>query len=92
VGLEHPDVAEPLWCLAVLYHRKGQLEGAEKCYLQIMAVIETSQGPEQMDLIPTLYGYADLLSMTGRIDEGKRLRARADAIVKKLEMAESPMM
>jgi len=77
LGPEHPDVAESLSNLAILYNQQGQHEKALPLYERALAIWERTQGPDSSDVAHTLTDLAVLHLEQGRDDEGRPLLERA---------------
>jgi tetratricopeptide (TPR) repeat protein len=60
LGMEHPDVANSLDKLAVLYYNQGQYAQAEPLYQRALAIREEALGPEHPDVAISLNGLAGL--------------------------------
>ncbi len=80
LGLEHPDVAQSLNNLAVLYEAQGKYAAAEPLYKRSLAIRGKALGPEHPDVAQSLENYAALLRKTGRGEEAEEMEARAQAI------------
>jgi tetratricopeptide (TPR) repeat protein len=80
LGPEHPDVAESLNNLAVLYHAQGQYAKAEPLLERALAIWENALGPEHPDVTRSLNNLAQLLQATNRLAEAEPLMRRALAI------------
>ena len=77
---EHPDVAQSLNNLALLYRRQGQYEQAELLYRRALAIWEKVFVSGHPDLATYLENYARLLRRTNREGEAVKLEERARAI------------
>ena len=80
LGPDHPDVAQNLNNLAMLYDSQGLYEEAEPLYQRALAIREKALGPEHPNVATSLEDYADLLRETNRESEAAKLDARAKAI------------
>ncbi len=85
LGPEHPDVAQSLNNLALLYQVQGNYAEAEPLYRRSLAIYEKVLGPEHPKVAQSLENYAALLRETGRADEAAEMEARAKAIRAKYE-------
>ncbi len=77
---DHPDVAQSLNNMAVLYHDQGAYGEAEPVIKRALAIREKVLGPGHPHVAQSLENYAALLRQTGRSDEAARMEARAKAI------------
>lgn len=80
LGPEHPDVAESLSNLAILYNQKGEYDKAQPLYERALAIFERTQGKHSSDVAHTLTDLAVLHLEQGRDSEGRPLLERALAI------------
>lgn len=83
LGPDHPDVAESLSNLAILYNQQGDHEKALPLYERALAIWERTQGPESSDVAHTLTDMAVLHLEQGRDEEGRPLLERALEIQRK---------
>jgi len=74
LGPEHPDTAQSLNNLAILYHNQGKDEQAEPLYQRALAIYERMLGPEHPYTKATQKSYAELLQKMGRGTETAELR------------------
>jgi centrosomal protein CEP104 len=77
LGPDHPDVAETLSNLAILYNQQGEYGKAQPLYERALAIWEQSQGPDSSDVAHTLTDLAVLHLENGRDDLGRPLLERA---------------
>jgi tetratricopeptide (TPR) repeat protein len=80
VGSDHPDVAESLNNLALLYQRKGDYAQAEPLYKHALAIKEEVLGPDHPSLATNLDNLAALYRATEREEEAEVLEQRATRI------------
>ena len=59
-GPSHPDVAESLSNLAILYNQRGDYAKAQPLYERALAIWEKTQGPDHPDVAHTLTDLAVL--------------------------------
>lgn len=59
-GPSHPDVAESLSNLAILYNQRGDYAKAQPLYERALAIWEKTQGPDNPDVAHTLTDLAVL--------------------------------
>jgi tetratricopeptide (TPR) repeat protein len=85
LGPDHPDVAQSLNNIALLYHARGRYAEAEPLYQRSLAIWEKSLGPRHPNVAQSLENYAALLRQTARADEAERMAARAKEIRAKSE-------
>ena len=90
LGPEHPDVAESLNDLAVLFQAKGDYAAAEPLHRRALAIFEKALGPEQPSLARSLNNLAELLRQKGDYAGAEPLYRRALAIVEKALRPEHP--
>ena len=83
LGPTHPDVANSLHNLAILYFRQERYAEAEPLYHRAVAIIEKSLGPNHPNLAQLLTSYALQLEKTQRKSEASAMKARAAAILEK---------
>ena len=76
----HPDLADTLHNLALLYVNQGRHAEAEPLYQQALVIYEKALGPDHPSLATTLENYASLLHKTERDTEATILENRAQAI------------
>ena len=89
LGLHHPDVAQSMSNLALVYSDQGKYDQAEPLYQQALAICENSLGPEHPDVARNLNNLAELYREQGKYDQAEPLYQRAQAILEKAEGAES---
>ncbi len=80
LGPEHPDVANSLNNLAVLYHAQERNAEAEPLFQRSLAILEKALGPEHPDVARVLENYTALLHKLNRNAEADKMEARAQAI------------
>jgi tetratricopeptide (TPR) repeat protein len=80
LGPEHPDVAQSLNNLAVLYHAQGQYAKAEPLYQRALAIREQALGPAHPDTARSLNDLAALYHDMGAYGQAEPLYQRALAI------------
>ncbi len=73
-------MAATLPTLAGVYQAQGNYAEAESLYQQALAIVKKTLGPDHPYVATVLENMADLYKKTGRLDEAKRLEARAKAI------------
>ena len=60
LGPDHPDVAQALNNLAVLYYKQGRYAEAEPLYKRALAIGEKALGPDHPDVATALNNLAEL--------------------------------
>ena len=85
LGPEHPDVAQSLNNLALLYHDQGHYVLAAPLYRRSLTIWEKALGPEHPNVAQSLENYAALLRNTGRPKKAAEMEARAKVIRAKYE-------
>jgi tetratricopeptide (TPR) repeat protein len=80
VGPNHPDVAQSLNDLAVLYSTQGQYAQAEPLYKRALAIREQALGPNDPLVAQSLKDLAALFRATKRSKEAGTLEQRAARI------------
>jgi tetratricopeptide (TPR) repeat protein len=80
LGPAHPNVAQSLNNLAVLYDDQGKYAEAEPLYQRALRIWEKALGPEHPKVATVLENYAPLLRQTGRESQAAEMEARAKAI------------
>ena len=78
--------------LALLYKNQGRLSEAEPLYLRSLASVETTLGPEHLDVATSLNNLAGLYFVQGRHQEAEALCRRSAAILKAKPGDEHPEM
>ena len=81
-GPEHPDVAQALNNLAVLYTRQGRNADAERLFKQSVTTYEKTLGPNHPDLADVLDNLAGLFRDEGRTADAQQILKRSMAIRK----------
>jgi len=79
-GPDHPDVAQALNNLAVLYTRQGRNADAERLFKRSVATFEKTLGPNHPDLADILQNLAGLYKDEGRYADAQQLFKRSMAI------------
>jgi tetratricopeptide (TPR) repeat protein len=79
-GRNHPNVAESLNNLALLYGAQGQYAQAGPLYKRALAIREKALGPDHPDVATILENMAVLYRKTNRLKEAEALEKRAAAI------------
>jgi tetratricopeptide (TPR) repeat protein/DNA-directed RNA polymerase specialized sigma24 family protein len=77
MGVEHSDVATPLYGLASLYQEQSRCAEAESLYQRALRVYEQQQGPEHPDIASLLNDLASLYQEQSRYAEAEPLYQRA---------------
>jgi tetratricopeptide (TPR) repeat protein len=90
LGPEHPDTAQSLNNLALLYYSQGRYAEAEPLCKRALAVREKALGPEHPDTARSLNNLANLYGKQGRYAEAEPLYKRALAIREKALGPEHP--
>ncbi len=90
LGPEHPDVAESLSGLAILFRDEGCYEKAEALHRRVLMIREKVLGPDHLDVAHTLNNLAIVYSDQGRHEEAEFLHKRAQAIREKALGHEHP--
>jgi tetratricopeptide (TPR) repeat protein/CHAT domain-containing protein len=90
LGSEHPDVANSLNRLAVLYNDKGDYAQAEPLYKRALAIFEKTLGLEHPDAANSLNNLAGLYRNKGDYAQAEPLYKRALAIREKVLGSEHP--
>ena len=91
-GPEHPNVAESLNSLAVLYDNQGRYTEAEPLFKQALTIREKASGPEHPDVAATLNSLAVLYDNQGRYAEAEPLSKRALTIREKALGPDGPLV
>ncbi len=63
LGPDHPDTAQSLNNLAILYKNQGQYEQAEPLYQRALAIREKTLGPDHPETVRVRENYTNLLQM-----------------------------
>jgi tetratricopeptide (TPR) repeat protein len=92
LGSEHPDVANSVQNLAVLYHEQGQYRKAEPLYERARATREKALGPEHPQVAQSIQGLAGVYRDQGQYEKGEPLYGRARAIWEKALGPEHPQV
>ena len=90
LGPEHPDVAQSLNNLAVLYNCQGEYAEAEPFCQRALEILEKVLGPEHTDVATSLNILAELYREQGRYVEAEPLYQRALTIREKVLGPEHP--
>lgn len=80
VGPDHPDVADSLIGLALLYQTQGDHAKAEPLFKRALAILEKALGPDHPNVATLLDNLAKLYRATKRINEAEKLEERAKQI------------
>ena len=80
LGKDHPDVAQSLNNLALIYEQLGQTKLAETLYQRARGIVETGLGQDHPDLANILNNLAGLYYLEKRYAEAEPLFKRAQAI------------
>jgi CHAT domain-containing protein len=83
LGKEHPDYADILLNLALLYLEMGYYEKAESLFLESKSLIEKSLGKEHSQFAIILIGMANLYRQMGQYEKAEPLFLQAKAIQEK---------
>jgi tetratricopeptide (TPR) repeat protein len=83
LGPDHPDIADHLGNLALVFHRQGKYEEAEILYQRALPIREKALGAEHPKVATVLNNLALLYRDQGRNAEAQRLWERSLAIVEK---------
>jgi CHAT domain-containing protein/tetratricopeptide (TPR) repeat protein len=89
-GADHPDVAESLNNLAVLYREQGQYAQAEPLYKRSLAIREKTLGAEHPDVAESINNLAVLYSAQSQYAQAEPLYKRSLAIWEKVLGADHP--
>ncbi|BAY28681.1 peptidase-like protein [Nostoc carneum NIES-2107] len=90
LGQEHPDVAESLNNLALLYSSQGNYAKAEPLYHRSLAIWEKVLGKEHPDVANSLNNLAALYQVQGNYDKAETLYLRSLAIREQVMGKEHP--
>ncbi|MEK8021880.1 MAG: tetratricopeptide repeat protein [Candidatus Parabeggiatoa sp.] len=91
-GQEHPDVAESLNDLALLYKTQGKYDEAEKGYKRALAIRQKVLGQESLEVAESLHNLAFLYTRQAEYEEAEKSFKRSLAIKKKRLVQEHPMV
>jgi CHAT domain-containing protein/Tfp pilus assembly protein PilF len=80
LGETHPDVAQLINALAILYTDQGLYERAEPLFHRALALRETALGPNHLAVAHSLNALADLYRAQGLYDRAEPLFQRALAL------------
>jgi len=83
LGPEHPDVAQSLRILAIIYRDKGNYEKAESLFQHALDINEKALGPEHPNVATTLNALAVLYSKRGEYARAEPLYERSLTIREK---------
>jgi tetratricopeptide (TPR) repeat protein len=78
-GPNHPDVAQSISNLAVVYHSQGEYKEAESQYKVALAILQKHLRVDSEDYVIISENYADLLRATGRERKAAQVEERARA-------------
>jgi tetratricopeptide (TPR) repeat protein len=84
LGLDHPDTAESLVNLALLYEEMGNYAAAEPLFIRALAIREKALGPDHPDTATSLGSLAVLYDNMGNYSKAEPLYKRALAIREKV--------
>lgn len=90
LGSDHPEIADLLANLALLYHKQGKHADAETLYQRALLIREKSLGAEHPKVATSLNNLALLYRDQGRNAEAPKLWERSLAIVEKAFGPEHP--
>ena len=90
LGPEHPEIADLLANLALLYHKQGKYAEAEALHQRTLRIREKSFGPEHPKVSTSLNNMALLCRDQGKNAEAQKLWERSLAIVEKAFGPEHP--
>ncbi|MBA4348538.1 MAG: kinesin [Thermodesulfovibrio sp.] len=90
LGIEHPDVAESLHNLAVLYRLTSRYSEAEPLHKRSLEIYEKTLGKDHPDVATSLNNLAELYRITGRYAEAEPLHKRSLVIREKTLGREHP--
>src|SRR3989442_1180986 len=76
LGPVHPDTAQGLLCLGMVYSRQGRYQEAESLCQRAIAIYEQAFGPASSDAAKALEVYALLLLKRWRIIKAVRIGVR----------------
>jgi tetratricopeptide (TPR) repeat protein len=76
-GPEHPEVAEVLNWLGILYRKQGRYQEAEPYYLRALSMREQHRGPEHPEVARSLNSLAGLYWQQGKYAQAEPLLQRA---------------
>ena len=84
LGPDHPDVAQSLNNLALLYNDQGRYSDAEPLYKRSLAIREKKLGADHPDVARSLNNLAGLYQSQGRYSDAELLYKRSLAIREKV--------
>jgi tetratricopeptide (TPR) repeat protein len=87
LGPDHPDVANFLSNLAIMYQNQRRYQYAEPLYKRSLAILERALGPNHPDIATALNNFAVLYHVQGRDTEAEPLFKRAVAIREKAALS-----
>jgi tetratricopeptide (TPR) repeat protein len=90
LGPDHPDVAQSLNNLALLYLQQGRYAEAEPLLKRALAIREKALGPDHPDVAVSLINLAGLYDNQGRYAEAEPLLKRALPILEKVLGPDDP--
>ena len=73
-GNEHPDTLKSMFTLARTYHLHGQLEEAEKLYVQVLEARKRVLGEDHPDTLKSMDRLVRTYFVQGRLDDAAKLR------------------
>ena len=89
-GAEHPNAAESLNNLGLLYKRLGRYAEAEPLYRRALAILEKTFGPEHPNVAACLGNLAELYRAQAKYAEAEPLYKRSLAIMEKVLGPDDP--
>jgi len=74
LGKEHPDTLGSMNDLAVVLHKQGKFDKAEKMHRQVLMVRETTQGKNHPDTLTSMNNLAVVLHRQGKYDMAEKMQ------------------
>ncbi len=90
LGPDHPDVAQSMNNLAVLYKAQRQYDAAERLYKRSLAIREKALGPDHPDVATSMNNLAELCRAQGRYEAAESMMKGSLAIREKALGSEHP--
>ena len=90
LGREHPDYAQSLNGLAVIYNRMGQFEQAEPLYFESKAIRKKVLGREHPDYVQSLNNLTGMYGEMGQYEKAELLCLESKDISEKVFGSEHP--
>jgi tetratricopeptide (TPR) repeat protein len=84
LGARHPNVANSLNTLAMIYTNQNNFKQAEPAFQRALSISLQSLGPEHPTTLKILINYARMLRKARRNTKAEEMEARAEAIRVKL--------